>query len=265
MDKKFKGINKSLDKETLKKYFNQKTFAGISIVGLVIVLMLYVFVFLNFQSKTEELEAANATKQKEVDELEEYYNNMAQYETDIRTMTDQIRDVLEQYPADAREEDILMLAAQTQEKNAIGYDSINMETPEVVLDIPNELVTNANLEDYTQAMQFVRRHAIYVNTTTYTDLKNVIGEIFNTPDRIAIDNIVYTKNEESGLLEGSINLYMYSVTGTNKEYTAPEMKAYPAGTKDVFGSDITSKASDNSNGTDEGSVADEGSGETQQN
>ena len=67
MDKKFKGINKSLDKETLKKYFNQKTFAGISIVGLVIVLMLYVFVFLNFQSKTEELEAANATKQKEVD------------------------------------------------------------------------------------------------------------------------------------------------------------------------------------------------------
>ena len=125
MDKKFKGINKSLDKETLKKYFNQKTFAGISIVGLVIVLMLYVFVFLNFQSKTEELEAANATKQKEVDELEEYYNNMAQYETDIRTMTDQIRDVLEQYPADAREEDILMLAAQTQEKNAIGYDSIN--------------------------------------------------------------------------------------------------------------------------------------------
>ena len=43
------------------------------------------------------------------------------------------------------------------------------------------------------------------------------------------------------------------------------MKAYPAGTKDIFGSDITSKASDNSNGTDEGSVADEGSKETQQN
>ena len=42
------------------------------------------------------------------------------------------------------------------------------------------------------------------------------------------------------------------------------MKAYPAGTKDIFGSDIT-KASDNSNGTDEGSVADEGSEETQQN
>ena len=64
MDKKFKGINKSLDKETLKKYFNQKTFAGISIVGLVIVLMLYVFVFLNFQSKTEELEAAQQNRRK---------------------------------------------------------------------------------------------------------------------------------------------------------------------------------------------------------
>ena len=54
------------------------------------------------------------------------------------------------------------------------------------------------------------------------------------------------------------------IPSTNKEYTAPEMKAYPAGTKDIFGSDIT-KASDNSNGTDEGSVADEGSEETQQN
>ena len=54
MDKKFIGINKSLDKETLKKYFNQKTFAGISIVGLVIGLMLYVFVFLNFQSRQKD-------------------------------------------------------------------------------------------------------------------------------------------------------------------------------------------------------------------
>ena len=257
-------VNIKLDKETLKRYFNQKTFAGISVVGLLTVLILYVFVFLSFQIKTEELEAANAAKQIEVNELEEYYNNLTQYEADIQTMTEQIKEALDEYPADAREEDILMLAVQTQEKNAIGYDSINMELPETVLEVPAELVTSTGIEGYTQAIRFVRKHAIYVNTTTYADLKNVIGELFDNPNRVAIDNIVYTKNEESGLLEGSINVYLYSVTGTNKEYEAPQMTKYPAGTTDIFKSgqasvntESSSQEAQEADTVDESSVTDE--------
>lgn len=233
----------TINREVLKKYFNQKTFAGISAVGLVIVVMLYVFVFLNFQTKTEELERANAVKQKEVDELAEYYNNLPKYEADIKTMTEQMKDTLEQYPADVREEDILMLAVETQKESAIGYDTIQMEEAEVVLDIPDTLVANADMEDYTQGMQFVSRHASYANNTTYADLKSVIQTIYDADDRIQIDNIMYTK-EEDGLLKGTIEMYFYSVNGTGKEYNPPEMEEYPAGTQDIFKSVLVTETAD---------------------
>lgn len=251
-----KKLQFDMDKETLKKYFNQKTFAGISVVGLLVVLMLYVFVFLNFQTKTQELESANAVKAKEVAELEEYYNNLPQYQAAIEDMQQQMQDILAQYPADARAEDVLMLAVDTQENNAIGYDSINMETPESVLDISTDVVANAGIEEYTQAISFVSKHANYVNTTTYEDLKTVIAEIFNTENRIEIDNIVYTKDEQSGLLSGNLDLNFYSVTGTGKEYIAPDITAYPAGTSDIFRSGATAQTAS------EDSVADEDTNET---
>jgi len=220
--------------ETLKRYFNQKTFAIISVVGLLAVLVIYVFVYLNMQTKTEELEAENDTKRALVAQLEEYYNNMAVYEADIATMQEEIAEVMSRYPADAREEDILMLAVETQTDNAIGFDSINMEASEVVYEISADTVASAGIEGYSDAIRFVKKHAAYVNTTTYNDLKNVIGEIFASSNRIGIDSIVYTKNEENGCLEGSIDLYFYSASGTGREYAAPEIKAYPAGTSDIF-------------------------------
>lgn len=225
---------KEAQKQKLKKYFNQKTFLMVTLVGLLAVVVVYVFVFLNLQTKTEELEAENAEKQKEVDILEDYYNNLQSYKADISLMNSEIKDVLDKYPADAREEDIIMLAVKTQENNAIGYDSINMDEPEVVYDIPTEVVQRSGSEDYLQEIQFVKKHATYVNTTTYTDLKSVIAQIFAANNRIGIDNIVYVKNEEDGTLDGNIDLYFYSATGTGKEYVLPQITAYPAGTTDIF-------------------------------
>ena len=169
-------------------------------------------------------------------------------------MSSEIKDVLDQYPADAREEDIIMLAVKTQENSAIGYDSINMETSEVVYDIPLDVVQRADSEDYQEEIQFMRKHAIYVNTTTYDDLKSVIGQIFAANNRIGIDNIAYTKNEEDGTITGSIDLYFYSANGTGKEYVLPNIKAYPAGTADIFQSD---KFINNEQESDDGENADE--------
>ena len=242
---------KAADKEKLKKYFNQKTFLVVTLTGLLAVVVVYVFVFLNLQVKTDELEAANAEKQKEVEILEDYYNNLQAYKSDISLMSSEIKDILDKYPADAREEDIIMLAVKTQENNSIGYDSINMEPSEVVYDIPLDMVQRADSEDYQEEIQFIRKHAIYVNTTTYEDLKSVVGQIFASANRIGIDNIAYTKNEEDGTLSGSIDLYFYSAMGTGKEYTVPDIKSYPVGTADIFRSDSV-RTNEQAAGDDEG-------------
>jgi hypothetical protein len=66
---------------------------------------------------------------------------------------------------------------------------------------------------------------------------------------VEINNITYSSNENDDTLEGSIDLYFYSVLGSGKEYTAPKITAYPAGTDNIFNTGNTaSSASDDTEG-----------------
>lgn len=236
-EKKQKKEKQSMERKPLKTYFNQKTFLGVSLVGMLMLVALYVFVYLDYTQKTEELEASNNELKAVVNELEEYNNNLEQYKAEIEEIKTEVDAILAQYPADAREEDAIMLAVEVQENNIIDYDAINMEEKEGVYTIEPYLVTAAGLEGLDESLVFARKHAVYVNETTYPYLKSVIKQIYESDNRIGIDNIVYTKNEEYGILEGNIDIYFYSIAGTDKEYTAPDIAQYAAGTEDLFRSE----------------------------
>lgn len=235
-DKKEKKSS-SLDITKLKNYFNKNTFLGITLVGILMLVAVYVFVYMDYTEKTEELTASNAVLQAEIDELQEYADNMERYQSEISEMKTAIEDIVEEYPADAREEDIIMLAVQVQERNAIAYNAINMEATEGVYTVPYDNVQLAAIEGMDRDLIFARKHAVYTNITNYDNLKSCIQQIFESPNRIGISNIVYVKNEEDGTLEGSIDLYFYSASGTGKEYVLPDIAEYLAGTSDLFQSD----------------------------
>ena len=152
--------------------------------------------------------------------------------------------LLEAYPADVREEDVIMLAVQIQEKNDIVYNNINIAEKESAYIVTHDLISAAGMEEWNSDIAFARKYATYVNTTRYEELKECIGQIFASPYRVGIDNIVYSKNEETGTLDGNINLYFYSVSGTGKEYIVPDIAQYSSGTKDLFKADKVVKNHD---------------------
>ena len=236
-DKTAKKEKKVKESKPIKNYFNQKTFLGVSLVGILVLVVVYVFVYLDFTQRTEELEKSNSELRATVRELEEYNTNMESYKIEIEEIKAEINAILDEYPADAREEDAIMLAVELQERNTIDFDAINMEEKEGVYTVEPYLVTAAALEGLDESLVFTQKHAVYVNQTTYYDLKSVIRQIYESDNRIGIDNIVYTKNEEYGLLEGNIDIYFYSLAGTDKEYAAPDIAEYPAGTSDPFRSE----------------------------
>lgn len=236
-EKKVKKDKQAKGSKSLKNYFNQKTFMGVTLVGVCVLAMVYVFVYLDFIQRTEELEKSNTELRAVVNELEEYNTNMEAYKVEIEEIKAEINSILDAYPADAREEDAVMLAVELGERNIIDFDAINMEEKESVYTIEPYLVTAAAMEGLDESLVFTRKHAVYVNQTTYTALKTVIAQIYESGNRIGIDNIVYTKNEEYGVLEGNIDLYFYSLAGTDKEYEAPDIAEYPAGTGDPFRSE----------------------------
>ena len=83
---KQKSIQSKMEIKNLKKYFNQRTFMGVSLIGIVVFVFVYVYVYLGFVEKTEALEQANMTLKQELQELEEHYQNMASYKQGIEEM-----------------------------------------------------------------------------------------------------------------------------------------------------------------------------------
>ena len=223
-------------KKAQKKPMTQQNFMLVVVVCLVVIVFAYVFIYLDFSERTEEVEASNRQLRTKLNELEAYYNNMPHYKEEIENYRAAISDIMKEYPADAREEDIIMLAVDLQEKNDITYENISMEETEAVYTIAQDRIVAAEIEGLDEAIRFNQKHASYNNITNYENLKDCIEDIYASPNRIGIDNIIYSKNDEDGTLSGSINLYFYSAAGTDKEYAPPDMAEYISGTSNLFGS-----------------------------
>ena len=236
--KKEKKEKQQREYKPLKTYFTQKTFLGVTLVGVLALVAVYVFVYTDYSERTTELTASNEELRKIVNELEDYNTNIEQYQIEINEMEMEVNAILDQYPSDAREEDAIMLAVNVQKNNLIDFDAINMEDTEAVYTVEPYLTQAVELEGLLgEGLVFKQKQAVYVNETTYPHLKEVIKQIYESDNRIGINNIVYTKNEEFGVLEGNFDINFYSVAGIDKEYVAPDITPYIKGTEDPFRSE----------------------------
>ena len=172
-------------------------------------LILYVFVYMRYSQLTEQLEESNIQLKNSLVELKDYYDNMEKYQRESNQLEEAIEALMVEYPADAKEEDVIMLAVHTQEQNLLNYDNISMSQPELVYTVPQNIVTAASMEGYRRQIDFLKKQATYTNVTDYNNLKGIIEQIYEMPNRIAINNVTYTVNEESGSLEGMLDLSFY--------------------------------------------------------
>lgn len=232
LDMEKKGF--SLDRANLQRILTKQTFTLLVIVEALLLLIVYIYVYKDYSEKTKLIEAENNETQALLNELEVYYNNMDKYKKETEEIKDAVVEIMSEYPADAREEDVIMLAVQMQEQNEVEFDSIGMDGSESVYTVPQNLIQMADIEGYERDIIFNKKLTTYSNKTDYANLKGTIAQIFDSPNRIAIDTIVYIKNETTGLLEGNLDLVFYSAFGTDKEYVTPDIAEYISGTSDLF-------------------------------
>ena len=158
-----------------------------------------------------------------------------------------------------------MLAVEMQRDSGAAFLTVNMQKGDVIHEVPAETVSAAGNEKYSQAIQFRNLDAAYVNEVSYAGLKRMIQTIYDSSNRIGIQNVVYSKGDaENPNLSGHIDLVFYSVQGTGKEYAAPDMIPYIAGTDNIFGKvtvsgeeadDSSEESAENGEGAEEGGEA----------
>lgn len=218
----------------MKKSASKQIAIYVALFGVLALVVVYFLVYKAYMDKAEQITASNVALSVRVNELKEYYDELDFYNGEIEMMQNQIYTWFDEFPADVLEEDILVLALDTEEVAWIDYSSISMGTKEALKVIPLETVTAAGMEELQQEIIFAQRTTSYVNSVDYENLKDVVKEINSQDDRLNISNITYGRNTETGLLEGTIEVTFYSLIGTGKEYVPQKLENYESGLEDLF-------------------------------
>ncbi|MCM1100887.1 MAG: hypothetical protein NC079_01230 [Clostridium sp.] len=227
----------------IKKLTSKHVFMIVLAVGVLALLLVYLNVFVAYNDKTEELKKSNAELQKQVDDMKVYYDMIGTYQKGSADMAAAMDELLEDYPADAKEEDAIMMAVNMQNVALLNYESIAIGSQESLLAIPKDMVTAANVEGMENPIDFKSRTVNYNNTTTYAHMKMAVEEVYASPYRIGIDSISYKRKAAIGepwdIIEGNIVISYYSLDGLGREYVAPTMPTYAPGNPQLFGLPIS--------------------------
>lgn len=219
----------------MKKTTAKQVMIYVMLMGVILLLAVYFLIFQSYTDKADAILNSNVALSQRVTVLRQYYEKMDTYNDEIVLMQDQIRDWLDEFPADVKEEDIIVLALDTEKYAYVGYNNINIMDREALRTIPEATMQGVGMEELTQDLIFVQRKTSYVNVTDYYNLKKCIATINDSDNRLTISNITYTKNKDTGELEGTIEVTFYSAIGTGKEYIPQKLPAYISGLHDLFG------------------------------
>lgn len=231
------------------KITNKQVFMLVLALGALVCLLVYMLVFTKYNDQTAALKKSNAELQTQVDEMKGYYDNMEVYRKDSREMAEEITELTADYPADAREEDIIMMAVDIQNRVIVNFEKINVDETETIHSIAEDVVKGASIEGLDQPIDFMAKKATYSNETTYSNLKAAIATVYESPYRIGINAISYKKSSETdNIIDGTIDITYYSVSGMGKTYTAPEMPSYFGGASDLFGEMTFKQGAENTSG-----------------
>ena len=219
----------------MKKVSDTTIFALLFVLAVGLFLLVYFVPLKNVNDEISSLENANSSLRSEVSELQVYHDNRAQYEADTETLKKEIVNVVTAYPSAYREEDFILEGiAMENAAEDIQFSSIRINEPESLAVISKDVMSNAEIDGFDNQIEFMKRKVDYSNDITYDSLKNAIAEVFASGYRANIQSITYTKNDEGVVLNGVISLGYYYVNGNGKEYTAPSIEPYEAGTNNIF-------------------------------
>ena len=245
----------------MKGVNGKQIFTYVVIFAILGVVAAYFLGYKKNMEKTTSLQTSNSELESRVTALKGYYDEQKKYLDAMAEMKPKVDKVLSKYVSDVREEDQIMQAVISQKQAEVQYDNINLAKKEVMLSIPQDVVKGAAIEKYQNKISFAKKSTTYKNTLDYHNLKKIIQSIFDSEYHIGIRGITYVKgeaveskllgivdeetgeivyvtdsamDEKVGVLNGSLDLDFYYVSGNGVEYKKPDMKEYVSGTEDFF-------------------------------
>lgn len=226
----------------------------IMVIGVLIAVAAYFFVFTSFNEKTAAVEGKNATLQTEVDELQKLADNKEMYISETARMNDEINETIDRFPAGIMPEDILMYVYSLENTESVYFTSIAMEQAQLVTVADasadaatgDAVVEDAAVTEETSGDAVVAtggmKDTVFLYTTpitygfksTYRSIKDIMAGIVEGQDRMNIQSITLSYDGETGCVTGTVATNAYTMSGTGKYYELLDITGVPTGVDDLF-------------------------------
>lgn len=236
----------------------------IAVIGILIAVCCYFFVYTKLNDKTEVLEAENAALQQEVDRLQELEDNKQEYLDKTAAMNEEMTEIKSHFAPAYRAEDQILYVDSIEKTFSTDVSAVGMPGSsmiEVAYTAP-EIVTadsavaqteeaaegeaaegeEAAPEEAAPAPAATPDNYLYCSPVSisfiasYASIKDVIKALNEDNMRKSIDAVSLSFDGETGDLAGSMSFKMYSMTGTDAVYETPVITNVPAGTGNIFNS-----------------------------
>ena len=196
----------------------------LGLLGLLLAVASYVWVYNPYTLKHQELEAELAKLQAHEAELQKLVDNYDFYKEQIVLLTDRRDELVEIFPAEIKPENEIMYAVELEDKLEVEFSALNYGSPIEIVPTNN----NAGLIAYNTPLT-----GNY--TATYKGLKDMVLYTAEQNNRMVVDSVTASYDGLTGNLIGNVTINMYAVGGTERIYEKPYVPAMNMGIDNVFG------------------------------
>ena len=257
----------------------------LGVLGLVIAVLVYYFVYMPYQDKISDLTDANSAIQQQINDLADKTAQKSYYESETQRMNNEVNKIYAMFPPEREAEDAVMECLTLEQLAPMEATSINFEpavavytlgggtadaaeadtaaadnttdTGDTTVEEDVAAAQNGETTTYSEgtvpAITFStgvlpagyqgdygpvtlnNNSVTYVLVTSYDGVKRIFDYITSNTDKESIKSISMAMDAETGLLTCNIVMNEYSLTGTGKVYTYPELPAVQIGTDNLFG------------------------------
>ncbi len=271
------------------------------LLGIVVFVLGYFLVFQPQMAKAEEIEAQNAPLREKLNQLKEIEENQDYYISETNKYNQRVTDYTNMFPADVKEEDAVLLGKGMEDKLGMSIFKMDFAEQEFVASLDTSamndgstgddstLTEQANQPTQDQINEIEGTDETEIDTSsapddidldsvalyrvkntmefngTYQELKDLVDYLAADASRMTIDSVDIDFSASTGDLGGTVVVNMYSMTGTGRTYTTPDISSVVLGNHNLFGTLTTSSKKNSDNSSSDNDSSDSGSSDNSDN
>ncbi len=221
----------------MKKTSLKKSHKLLMILGVLIVILMYVFITMPLQNTKDVMQIEILSLEAEIATLEMHTQNIDYYQESINEDSNYINKEMDTYPVAIREEDIIMWTLGLENTIGGNVSALSFSQPIAIMDFPVHF-TDIIGENYEHIYAFSTQSAV-TGTFNYSQMKNALDYIYSGYQPTSTDVVNLTYDATTGNLSVNMSVIKYYLDYFGSEYEPLPVPEVPLGVPNPFGSTIT--------------------------